>query len=68
MNFLAHAVAQRLVDQLMLLDLALAGEGRADNHRFPVMAVARDFNMLAVEAGEDGLFDAVRSNHFDCLV
>ena len=62
-DFLAHAVAQRLVDQLVLLHLVFATEGFADDYRFPVMAVAGDFNMFAIESVEDGLFDAFWCDH-----
>eukprot|EP01022_Parablepharisma_sp_SALTPOND_P017907 TRINITY_DN290_c1_g1_i2.p1 TRINITY_DN290_c1_g1~~TRINITY_DN290_c1_g1_i2.p1 ORF type:complete len:1623 (-),score=570.02 TRINITY_DN290_c1_g1_i2:20056-24924(-) len=59
-DFLAHAVAQRRVDQLVTLDQALAGEGLGDDDGGEVLAIALHFEMLAIEAGGDIAFDEFR--------
>src|SRR5687768_4855173 len=54
-DLLAHAVAERGVDELVLLHLALAAEERAHDDRFEVTAVACDLDVLAFET----LFDVL---------
>jgi phospholipase/carboxylesterase len=51
MNFFAHAVTQRRIDQLMPLDQTLAGKRRRDNQRTEVLAIAFDFQRFADSAG-----------------
>lgn len=54
MDFRAHAVAQRLVDALVLLHPADAGELRADDHGLEVLAVvAQHLRVLAGQAIHD---------------
>jgi hypothetical protein len=62
-DLFAHAVAQCLVDHLMLLHLALAGEQRADDHRLEMRAVATDLDELAGHALLDVLLDLFRRDH-----
>src|SRR5471030_1102156 len=50
-DFLAHAVAQRGVDQLVALDQTLADEGRRNDDGLEVLAVALHFEVGAFEAG-----------------
>ena len=49
MDLLAHPVAERGVDELMLADLGQTLERRADDHGLPVLAVAADLDMLAAK-------------------
>src|SRR6185503_1148840 len=62
MNFLAHALAQHPVDQLVLPYLAQAGEFRADDQRLEVPSVAVDRDVLADEPRLDRALDFFRSD------
>ena len=57
MDLLAHALAERAVDELVLLHPRLAAERRAHDHRLEVMAVAGHLDVLALEACLDPLLD-----------
>src|SRR6478609_6173875 len=57
-DLLAHALAQRPVDELVALHAALAGEGARHDQRLEMLAVADDLQVLAGEAGGDALLDA----------
>ena len=46
-DLLAHAIAERPVDQLMALHARLAAKGLAHDHRLEVVAVADHFHVLA---------------------
>jgi hypothetical protein len=46
-DLLAHALAERRIDQLVALHAAAAGELRGDDERLEMLAVARDFDVLA---------------------
>ena len=64
MNFLAHAIAERRIDQLVALDAAFAGELRRDDHGLEVLAVADHFEVLAGEPALDAALYAVRSDQW----
>jgi hypothetical protein len=49
MDFLAHAIAQRLVYELMALHPGFTTEGFAHDDGFEVLAVPDHFQMLALE-------------------
>src|SRR4051812_37228597 len=52
----AHAIAQRPIDHLVLLDLGLAGKGRRNDRGRPMVAVARE--VLHLDRGvRDALLD-----------
>ena len=55
-DLLAHAVAERGVDELVLLDARQARERVRDDHRLEMRAVAAHLDVLAGEPG----FDAMR--------
>src|SRR5687767_1513296 len=59
-DLLTHAVAERLVDQLVALHAALARESIGHDHGLEVLAVADHLDVLAGEAAFDALLDAVR--------
>src|SRR5262249_25419826 len=65
-DFLAHALAKRRVDELVPLDAIAPGELAGTDQRLEVLAVADHFHVLAGEARLDALFNAVRSDH-QCL-
>ena len=49
-DLLAHALAERPVDELVLLHAALAAKRRAHDDRLEMMAVAGDLDAIAGEA------------------
>jgi hypothetical protein len=52
----AHTLAQRRVNELVLLHARLAAEGGAHNHRFKMMPVAVDLHVVAGKAAFDPAF------------
>src|SRR5688500_14893005 len=66
-DFLAHALAERAIDQLVALDAAFAGELRRDDHGLEVLAVADDFDVLAGESALDAALHAFGSDHVQVL-
>src|SRR5207248_10891858 len=62
-DLLAHAIAERGVDELVALHPVAAGELLRDDERLEVLAVARDFDVLASEARLDALLDAFGRDH-----
>ena len=81
MNFFAHAVAKRAENELMLFDLADAGERPADDYGLKVAAVADDLDVLAsqgrirfqplmdvLDAGPARMFHAARIDLYLPLV
>src|SRR5947209_16007654 len=62
-DLLAHALAQRTVDQLVALHAALAFEYRRHHQRLEMLSVADDLDVLASEACLDARFDALRGDH-----
>src|SRR5258706_12217276 len=62
-DLLAHAIAERRIDQLMALHTGAPGELRRDDERLEMLAVAHDFDMLAGEPGLNALLDAFRCDH-----
>ena len=56
-DFFAHAVAQRRVDELVALDQALAGERGRDDDGGEVLAVAFHFKVAAFESGGEVAVD-----------
>ena len=64
MNFFAHAIAERGIDQLVALDAAFTGELRGDDHGLEVLAVADHLQVLARKAAFDAAFYAVRGNQW----
>src|SRR5258705_3353110 len=67
-HFLAHAIAQRRVDQLVPLDQRQALERRGNDHCFPVLAVAGHLDVAARQGGFDRMLDGLRSGHEISLV
>ena len=67
MNFLAHAIAQGTVHQLMPLHARLAAKGLAHDHRFEVLPVADHFEMLTWQVIFDVALDVLWSNHGSLL-
>src|SRR5687767_3095818 len=61
-DLLAHALAERGVDELVALHAALAGKRGRDHQRLEVLAVADDFHVLAGQAGRDAGLDAFRGD------
>src|ERR1044072_6015985 len=57
-DFLAHAIAERRIDELVALHAVAAGELIRDHQRLEVLAVADHLDMLAGERGLDRLLDA----------
>jgi hypothetical protein len=49
MDLLAHAIAKRLVDELMTLHAGLSNECFAHNHGLEVMTIADHFQVLTLE-------------------
>src|SRR5881394_2172452 len=62
-NFLAHPVAERRIDELVLANLRQSFEARADDQRFPVLAVAANGEVLAGQMLRDGAFDRFGGDH-----
>src|SRR5687767_13185262 len=56
---LAHAIAQRAVDELVLPHLGETAKARADDDRLEMVAVAGDFDVIALEALLDALLDEI---------
>src|SRR5512138_3709639 len=65
-DFLAHALAERRVDELMALHAAAPVELRRDDQRLEVLPVADDLDVLAGEPVLDALLDAFGGDH-QCL-
>src|SRR6266446_534411 len=63
MDLLAHALAERAIDQLVPLHTVAPGEFPRDDERLKVLAVADHFHVLAGEPGFDALLDAFRRDH-----
>jgi len=63
MDLLAHAIAQRGVNELVLPYFGEPRELLAHDHSLKVLPIATDFDMLAIEAGRDGVLDLFGSNH-----
>ena len=66
-NLLAHAIAQRLVDELVALHAALASEGGRNDHRLEMLPVANHLDSFAVKSRLDPALYAFRSDHCHCL-
>src|SRR3954470_14891250 len=62
-DFLAHALAERCVNELVALDATASGELVGNDQRLKVLAVADHFHVLAGEPGSDARLDALRSDH-----
>jgi hypothetical protein len=58
-DFLAHALAQRAVHELVLAHLGQAPELRAHDDRLEVAAVACDFDVIALQSLFDALLDEI---------
>lgn len=61
MDFFAHAVAERGIDELMPLDQALAFKCRRDDDGIEMLAIAIDVEMRAFETGSNIFFNEFRS-------
>src|SRR5688572_11652014 len=66
-DLLTHAVAERLVDQLVALHPALARESIGHDHGLEVLAVADHLDVLAGEAAFDAAFHAFGGHHSQVL-
>ena len=70
MNFGAHPLTQRGIDELVTLDQPLAFKLCADDGGKKVLAVALDFEVLARQAGFDVLLELFgcgqHSHPFSC--
>src|SRR5689334_588858 len=64
-DFLAHALAERRIDELVALDAAPAGELRGDDERLEVLPVADHFHVLAGEPVLDPLLHALWRHHLN---
>src|SRR5256885_4217307 len=62
-DFLAHALAERRVHELVALHAVAPGELGRDDQRLEVLAVAQDFEVRAGEARPDALLDAFGRAH-----
>src|SRR6185295_8921293 len=62
-DLLAHAIAERRIDELVLAHAREAGELRAHDHRLEVRAVAPDLEVGHGEAIADGLLDGAGFDH-----
>src|SRR5512144_2941638 len=62
-DLLAHALAERAVDELVRLHAREALELPAHDERLPVVTVARDLQVLAVDAGGDRFLDRFCGGH-----
>src|SRR5450755_826199 len=62
-DLFTHSVAERAVDELVLLDLGQSRKRGADDHRLEMLAVAGDLDMLAGESGLNRAFDVLRGDH-----
>src|ERR1700694_2465351 len=63
MDFLAHALAERRVHQLMALHAAPSRELAGDDQRLEMLPVADDFHVFARESGLDSRLHALRRHH-----
>src|SRR5438309_8143182 len=62
-DLLAHAFAERSVDELVPLYPVAPGEFGRDDERLEMLAVAHDLDMLADEPRLDAPLDALRRDH-----
>src|SRR5450631_3482282 len=62
-DFGAHAIAQRAIDELVALDARESFEGRAHDQRLEMLAVAVYRDVLAGESCLDGALDVFGSRH-----
>src|SRR5205085_3557031 len=62
-DLLAHALAQRRIDELVALHAISAGELRRHDEGLKMLAVAGDFDALAGERALDALLDAFWRDH-----
>src|SRR5437764_1265692 len=65
-DFLAHALAERRIDELVALHAIASGELAGNDQRLEVLAIADDFDVLAGKSCLDAVLDALRSDH-QCL-
>ncbi len=63
MNLFAHAIPQRPIDDLMLLDPRLAPELRTHDHRLEMMAIAGHVNVIARKVLLNIGLDLFRGDH-----
>jgi hypothetical protein len=63
MNFCAHTITQRSIDQLVAGDWALAFKEAADNHGLEMMAVTLNIKVLTGQALGDITLNIFVSNH-----
>ena len=64
MDLLAHALAERRIDELVALHAAAPGELARNDERLEVLAVADYLQVLAGEPARYSLFDAFCGDHF----
>src|SRR6185436_1448152 len=62
-DFLAHAIPESPVDDLVLLHARFTAEFRTHDHRLEMMAIANHFDVIACEAVPDIGPDLFRGNH-----
>src|SRR5882724_615595 len=62
-DFVAHALAERAINQLVALHPVAPGELRRNDQRLEVLPVARHLDVLAGKPGFDALLDAFRRDH-----
>ena len=65
MNFFTHAVTQRRIDELVTLYQSLAGKGRRDNQCTEMLAISFDFEVRALKAAGDVIFNTFRCGQHD---
>src|SRR6266404_5757838 len=64
-DLLAHAIAERRIDELVALHAAAPGELVGNDQRQEMLAVAHHLDVLAGKRGRDRLLDAFRRHHQD---
>ena len=63
MDFLAHTLAQRGIDELVPLHAALALEGTTDDQRLEMLAIAGNAQLLAFQTAGDVFPHLFRGRH-----
>lgn len=63
-DLLAHAIAERRIDELVALHPVAAGKLGRHDERLEMLAVAHHLDMLAAEARLDAALHALRGNQF----
>ena len=65
MNFFTHAVPQCSIDELMTLYQSFASKGGRDDQCTEMLAIAFDFQVRALKAAGDVVFNTFRCGQHD---